>query len=443
MSKRYYNWLIAVLIALIISFSLVGCGNQTSGAGNQDSDSQSSQHSAPDREYNVYALYFPNFGTQNPNKAWDPLVDCEWGTVNRAITRFDGHIAHKPLWGYENHSDPQVMAKVIDAAVNYGIDGFFFDWYWFREARLGGLGLNGSADGLYLGAELERGFLQAENCKDMEFAIYWCNHECLGWNPIFQDEEEWDIMTDYIIDNYMSRPNYARVNGKLYFGILSLTRFVEIFKNEYGMTDIRLAKKALESFNQKAIDKGLGEITFSVNDSQAQGVDATTAWPGGLPPAGWDVYDFMGLDLAVNISINVPKEGIRYDLNPDGGVLDYDYYVDSNATFIENNIKKSNAAGSYTYIPTLQVGYDPTIRISPYEDWDGAGAYPHGPILWNNTPDNIKKMAYNIRSLLDKYELDTIFIGAWNEWGEGAFMEPCEEWGYGYLRAVKEVFGTK
>ena len=37
---------------------------------------------------------------------------------------------------------------------------------------------------------------------------------------------------------------------------------------------------------------------------------------------------------------------------------------------------------------------------------------------------------------LDVYKRQ-VFLSAWNEWGEGNYMEPDLKWGHGYLEALK------
>lgn len=48
--------------------------------------------------------------------------------------------------------------------------------------------------------------------------------------------------------------------------------------------------------------------------------------------------------------------------------------------------------------------------------------------------DIIKETKSNI-TLDDKL----IFINAWNEWAEGAYLEPDLKWKYGYLEATKDA----
>ena len=67
-----------------------------------------------------------------------------------------------------NHSetDPMVMARKIESAVEHGINMFLFDWYWYTSPTMAGIpDLQGAAGGTFLAGALEQGFLQAPNRK--------------------------------------------------------------------------------------------------------------------------------------------------------------------------------------------------------------------------------------------------------------------------------------
>ena len=54
----------------------------------------------------------------------------------------------RPLWGYVDEADPRVMEMEIDAAADYGVNVFIYDWYWFDQRP-------------FLNQCLERGYLKA------------------------------------------------------------------------------------------------------------------------------------------------------------------------------------------------------------------------------------------------------------------------------------------
>ena len=60
-------------------------------------------------------------------------------------------------------------------------------------------------------------------------------------------------------------------------------------------------------------------------------------------------------------------------------------------------------------------------------------------IFENNSPDQFEKYLLIQYERSIKAENEFIFINAWNEWGEGTFLEPDKKYGYGYLSAIKRI----
>ena len=67
-----------------------------------------------------------------------------------------------------------------------------------------------------------------------------------------------------------------------------------------------------------------------------------------------------------------------------------------------------------------------------------------GSIVKNNTPANFELALRQAKAFVDAHpaQAPLLTLNSWNEWTETSYLQPCSRFGYGYLDAVKKVFGT-
>ena len=374
------------------------------------------EDAAPD-DVQVAVYYFPNWGPENAS---------EWASLKRAQPRFEGHAQPKvPAWGYQDETDPAVMAQKIEAAADHGIDAFIFDWYYYNEDESGLAG--GAWDGSkYLYKALEEGFLAAPNNDRLKFGIMWCNHNLGDKVKGAVKPETFEKLTDYVIENYFKHPSYWKINGCPYFSIYEVNTFIETFGG-----DRDAAAAALEKFREKTKAAGfpglhLNGVLYGLGGADRNGTVAA-----------------LGLDSVTSYV------WIHHYSLPDFPATDYQQVADGYFAAVENG-GGANGLGQAAkhlpapYHPNVSMGWDSSPRCPPEADWMNERVYPFGAIITENTPERFREALVRAKDLAMDLPAGNrvITINSWNEWGEGSYLEPDTLHGMGYLEAVREVFGT-
>ncbi|MEI8372764.1 MAG: glycoside hydrolase family 99-like domain-containing protein [Planctomycetota bacterium] len=384
--------------------------------------------------YEVAVYYWPNWHVDARNEKWLGKGWTEWELVKTATPRFHGHFQPRvPLWGYQDESDPSVMAKKIDAAADNGITAFIFDWYYYNE-------------GIALDRCLHEGFLKASNRNRLKFSIMWANHDYEDIFParIGKQRTHWNAgaitraafvkATDLLIKEYFSQPNYWKIDGRPYFSIYQLNTLMR------GLGGAEKTRQALEDFRARCKVAGLPGVHINAVASGVQ-LDGIGSKPvqdssgKGKPPVV--IKDAVGLLTAIGIDSVTSYVWVDHFIPPSFPTFPYEKMGDAAVAHWPEFQKKFKVP----YYPNVSVGWDSTPRTDLSQEFKNAG-YPHIAVAVDGTPAGFKKYLEKAKAYLAvRPEGQRIVtINSWNEWTEGSYLEPDTKTKMEYLDAVKAVF---
>lgn len=371
----------------------------------------------------VIAFYLPQYHPTPENDLWWGKGFTEWTNVAKAKPSFKGHVQPKvPAdLGFYDLRLPEVRKAQADMAREYGVEGFCYWHYWFGNGK----------------RLLDRPFREVLESgePDFPFCLGWANHSWSNktWqkNQAFQNdtmfmEQTYGDDEDYKKHFYtvlkaFNDPRYIKVDGKPLFFIFDppaipdLEHFVSMWRQlalDNGLKGIHFVGKVA---SVGKFDKGIH------HDYLSDAMDNYNAVLG----KGIDAVNSVNLRRAEMLAVGKYAKMFDRLINkifPGGRVEKYDY-----RKIIKNLFTKEDELENI--YPTIIPRWDKTPRV-------GKRAY----VYTNSTPEQFEKSVKQAVEMISHKspEHRIIFLQAWNEWGEGNFMEPDLEFGRGYLEALKK-----
>ena len=211
-------------------------------------------------------------------------------------------------------------------------------------------------------------------------------------------EEALCDMTVYLAEHYFRRPNYWTVNGR---PVLFIWDTKALFDAHGGPRGFR---RVLAKMNAILRTRGIGDLFLvSVHggrSTEAAGFDAVSG------------YGYYGADF------DAPYEwrggyGLPYEL------------------VVKHYQSMWRAVGGGLHVPYI-------VPIG--SNWDSRPrAGSRAAVVTGKTPELFRALCRQSLKV-PRGPLNTVIIEAWNEWGEGSFIEPDREWDFAFLDVVREVF---
>lgn len=343
----------------------------------------------------VVAFYLPQFHPIPQNDAWWGAGFTEWTNVSKATPQFVGH--YQPRLpgelGYYDLRLPEVRRRQADLALWFGVDAFCFHYYWFAGERL-----------------LERPLDEfvADDTLDMPFALCWANE---NWTRRWDGQDNEILMAQrHSLDDdiavfddmarYIRSPRYLRSGG----------RPVLLIYRPDAMPD---PAATVARWRDRAREIGLGELkllctnAFGLADYADLGFDGQVEFPPHAITAG-------------EITDRVAPLNSEFS----GRVYDYE-------TVVAAKIEDLNERIDPNVVPGVMPAWDNEARKP------GAGHAFHGatPEMFGAWTSSALACARRLAPVGDRL----VFVNAWNEWAEGAYLEPDRWFGHAFGQALRSA----
>jgi lipopolysaccharide biosynthesis protein len=375
----------------------------------------------------IIALYFPQLHPIPENDQWWGKGFTDWVNVKKAKPLYPEHYQPRiPLnSNYYDQSQESTIRTQVQLAREYGVEAFCHYHYWF--------------DGKQLLETPTNIFLENKDIN-IEFCLAWANetwsrqwdgqdYDILQLQTHPPDIERWSLHFDYLIKAWTDE-RAIKIDDKPIFLIYRPHKIKEIANmfdywksraKEYGLQDIFFVAICQNDILEESILKNFDAImlfqpffsTFRDREKQK------SFWKQSLSMVTKAVpipIKNKLKSLIVHPTTRKNKESTK--------VFDYDQ--------VWNNI----------IIDCNSLQISKPIFWGGFVDWDNTARYGNRATIFSGA--NPDKFRFWLRKLIENlknkpHDRQFIFINAWNEWAESAYLEPDETYQYKYLEALKNT----
>lgn len=368
------------------------------------------------KKIKVIALYLPQFHQIPENDEFWGKGFTDWEAVKKAKPIFEEHIQpriplNKNYYDLSKEENVEWQAKL---AHDGGIYGFGVYHYWFNNEK----------NLLTKPAEI----LRDSKIGNVKYFFIWDNNNWIrswsnvkgnAWAPtaenfsnkkketpvlipyILGSEPDWENHYNYLRNHFKS-DNYEKVDNKPIYCILSFSKEMQ---------------NMCQYWNQLAKKDGFNGIFFVImrfkRNENLNWVCKYTYQPHFV--SLWKLTFMQKIVRKIMGKLRIKhKDELRY--------FDYDRAWNS-------VLKQSEKDTDRSIINCGFIDYDDSPRRGT----------TRGTIFKGATPEKFKKYFRKLVEISEAQGKEYLFLTAWNEWGEGAYLEPDENNGMKYLDAVRDV----
>lgn len=360
----------------------------------------------------ILVIYLPQFHRIPENDQWWGDGFTEWVNVKRGHPFYPGHYQPRiPIKKeYYDLADLRILEKHCKLAKRVGIFGFCFYHYYFEGKTL-----------------LEKPIENYRNHSKEQFpyCLIWANQ---SWKRTwyratknrqvlrqqsYGTSEDWKAHFYYLL-HFFKDQRYIKVDNKPIYII-------------YIPQDIPCRKQMFKMWNELAKENGFNGI-YLIAMKTSYGEDEKS-----------NLYDaYMDFEPMYTLAKDCSW---RKFVEHEKKIFRKDYYMNRN--WLKNFLLADNIF-SYNYLVRQAkkrfICSENNTYAGVFAGWDNTARKDEdGLIVTGCSPVKFSRALAQFLELSDKYNKQFIFINAWNEWSEGAYLEPDEKYGYAYLNSIKKI----